>query len=80
MYEKQPILMALIKAGFVGAPCLKGFQINEKNETGTALIQLKHESKPSKIFWDKDKDAWVEKRPAYYMNPNIIAKHYASVI
>lgn len=66
MYEKQPILIALIKTGYVGAPCLKGFTINEKTQKGVAIIQLKHETKPSKLYWDKNEDAWTEKRPAYY--------------
>lgn len=80
MYENQPILMGLIKAGYVGAPCLKGFTIDEKTEKGVASIQLKHETKPSKIYWDKYKDAWVEKKPAYYTSPSIIERHYASAI
>lgn len=80
MNENQPILTALIKAGYLGAPCLKGFTINEKKEKGVASIQLKHEEKPHNIYWDKDNDTWVEKKPLYYINPNVVARHYQSAI
>jgi hypothetical protein len=80
MYEKQPILMALIKTGYIGAPCLKGFRVNEKKEEGMAVIQLERDEKPHSIYWDKDKDMWVEKKPAYYIHPSIIERHYKSAI
>lgn len=76
----QPILMALIKAGYVGAPCLQNVVIDEKNEKGVALIKLQHEDKPHNIYWDKDSDEWVEKKPAYYTNPNLVDKLYKSAV
>ena len=80
MNENQPILMALIKTGYPGSPCYKGHVIDEKNQKGVVSIQLKNETKPHKLYWDKDQDEWVEKKPAYYTNPNLVTKHYASAI
>ena len=80
MYDNQPILLSLVKAGYIGAPCLQSVVIDEKNKKGVALIKLKHEEKPHNIYWDKDQDEWVEKKPAYYTNPALKEKYYASAI
>jgi hypothetical protein len=64
--ERQPILKALIEQGYVGAPVLQNFVVDEKGKSGIALIKSAHSEVPHNIYWNRDKNLWTETKPNYY--------------
>jgi hypothetical protein len=77
--ERQPILRKLIEQGYVGAPQLKGFQINEKFKTGVAIVETKGNG-TSKLYWHESLKCWNENEPVNMVRPSIIERHYASAV
>lgn len=78
MYEKQPILKALIDQGWYIPGKTLGIVIAEKMKTGTALINS--ENGPFNIYYNQETCLWTDKKPTALIKPDIIEKHYASAV
>ena len=80
MFEKQPIMRALVEQGYVGSSKLLGVVICEKLQTGTALIKLDSIEEPFNLYWNKHKKQWQDVKPIAEINPMLKEKYYASAI
>ena len=80
MYDNQPILLSLVKAGYIGAPCLQSVVIDEKNKKGVALIKLDNIEEPFNIYYHQDTGRWNENKPEVLVNPHVIDKIYDEVV